>query len=99
MINQYLRVRQAKIVPAALSPLQVSASNNGVMIQSREVMSDLLEELASGRYFVYRVQSDGTLMGTGPFFIAGSSPASPCTCDFAGMKRLGRDGRSWMRLR
>jgi len=39
-------------------------------------MPDLLEELASGRYFVYRVQPDGTLMGTGPFFAAGSSPAT-----------------------
>ena len=34
---------------------------------------DLLEELASGRYFVYRVQPDGTLLGTGPFFVSEAS--------------------------
>jgi peptide/nickel transport system substrate-binding protein len=40
------------------------------VIQSAVAMPDLLEELASGRFFVYRVQPDGTLMGTGPFFVA-----------------------------
>jgi len=53
-----------------------SAFGNSIIIQSGTAMPDLLEELASGRYFVYRVQPDGTLMGTGPFFAAGSSPAT-----------------------
>jgi MarR-like DNA-binding transcriptional regulator SgrR of sgrS sRNA len=62
-------------VVAALQPLlpdglQISASGNNVVIQSATGMPDLLEELASGRFFVYRVQPDGTLMGTGPFFAA-----------------------------
>jgi hypothetical protein len=68
-------------VVAALEPLlpsgqQISAAGNGIIIQSGAGMPDLLEELASGRYFVYRLQPDGTLMGTGPFFVAGSSPAT-----------------------
>ena len=65
-------------VVAALQPLlpdgqQVSASGNAVVIQSATGAPDLLEELASGRFFVYRVQPDGTLMGTGPFFVTGAS--------------------------
>jgi len=51
---------------------QISASGNSVVIQSAAAMPDLLEELASGRFFVYRVQPDGTLMGTGPFFVSAS---------------------------
>jgi hypothetical protein len=62
---------------------QISASGNGVIVQSGASMPDLLEELASGRYFVYRVQPDGTLMGTGPFFVAGSSPATGGASDSA----------------
>ena len=62
-------------VVAALQPLlpegqQISVAGNSVVIQSAVTMPDLLEELASGRLFVYRVQTDGTLMGTGPFFVA-----------------------------
>jgi peptide/nickel transport system substrate-binding protein len=62
-------------VVAALQPLlaggqRISASANSVEIQSAAAMPDLLEELASGRFFIYRVQPDGTLMGTGPFFVS-----------------------------
>ena len=65
-------------VVAALQPLlpngqHITASGNNVVIQSAVAMPDLLEELASGRFFVYRVQPDGTLMGTGPFFVAEAS--------------------------
>jgi hypothetical protein len=68
-------------VAAALLPLlpegqQISAAGNSVVIQSSVAMPDLLEELASGRFFVYRVQADGTLMGTGPFFVAEAASAS-----------------------
>ena len=67
-------VLSAADVVAALQPLlpngqQITTSGNSVVIQSTIPMPDLLEELASGRFFVYRVQSDGTLMGTGPFFV------------------------------
>jgi ABC-type transport system substrate-binding protein len=62
-------------VVAALQPLlldgqQIISAGNSVVIQSPAAMPDLLEELASGRFFVYRVQPNGTLMGTGPFFVA-----------------------------
>jgi hypothetical protein len=69
-------VLSAADVAAALQPLlpngqQIIASGNSVVVQSAAgAMPDLLEELASGRFFVYRVQPDGTLMGTGPFFVA-----------------------------
>jgi peptide/nickel transport system substrate-binding protein len=76
-------------VVAALQPLlpdgqQISASGNNVVIQSAAAMPDLLEELASGRFFVYRVRPEGTLMGTGPFFVAetasgGRGPANSTT--------------------
>src|SRR6266481_1687943 len=82
---------------AALQPLlpdgqQVSASGNVVVIQSATGAPDLLEELASGRFFVYRVQPDGTLMGTGPFFVAEAAggnrrPTSSATA--AGDSNLG----------
>jgi hypothetical protein len=75
---------------AALEPLlpngqQISASGNSVIIQSGGAMPDLLEELASGRYFVYRVEPAGTPMGTGPFFVAGSSPATGGASDSANL--------------
>jgi peptide/nickel transport system substrate-binding protein len=68
----------AEIV-AALQPLlpgtvQISASGNTVVIQSTAPVSDLLEQLASGRYFVYRVQANGGLAGTGPFVLRESPP-------------------------
>jgi len=74
---------------AALQPLlpdgqQISVSGNNLVFQSAAAMPDLLEELASGRFFVYRVRTDGTLMGTGPFFVAetpsgGHGPSSSAT--------------------
>ncbi len=68
-------VLNAADVAAALQPLlpsgqQIAASGNAVVIQSAGAMPDLLEQLASGRFFIYLVQGDGTLMGTGPFFVS-----------------------------
>jgi ABC-type transport system substrate-binding protein len=65
-------------VVSALQPLlpateQISASGNAVVIQSSTPVPDLLEHLASGRYFVYRVLAGGTPIGTGPF-ILGEAP-------------------------
>jgi Bacterial extracellular solute-binding proteins, family 5 Middle len=66
----------AEDVVAALQPLlpatqQISASgNNAVVIQSSVPTPDLLEQLASGRYFVYRVLASAALAGTGPFVLA-----------------------------
>jgi ABC-type transport system substrate-binding protein len=70
-------VLTAADVAAALQPLlpngqQIAASGSSLVIQSAVAMTDLLEELASGHFFVYRVQADGTLLGTGPFFVSES---------------------------
>ena len=71
-------------IAAALQPLlpgteQVSGSGNTVVIQSTAAVPDLLEQLASGRYFIYRVQANGGLAGTGPFVLreppAGGTPS------------------------
>jgi peptide/nickel transport system substrate-binding protein len=75
-------------VVAALQPLlpgtlQISASGNMVVIQSVAPVSDLLEQLASGRYFVYRVQANGGLAGTGPFVLR-ESPAGSAISRAAG---------------
>jgi peptide/nickel transport system substrate-binding protein len=64
-------------IASALQPLlphglQITASAGNVVIQSNNPAPDLLEELASGRLFVYRPTQDGALIGTGPFFVAES---------------------------
>ena len=78
----------ASDVVAALESLlpggqQISAAGNTVVIQSSVAMPDMLEELASGRYFVYRVQPDGTLLGTGAFFEASSAQHAGATAETA----------------
>lgn len=52
---------------------QVSTSGNNVVIQASESRPDLLEVLASGRFFVFREATDGTLFGTGPFSLDSTS--------------------------
>jgi len=82
------RLTAAHVV-AALEPLlpngqQITPSGNSVVIQCSEAMPDLLGELASGRFFVYRVHSDGSLLGTGPFLedsAAGPSKAPASTAE------------------
>jgi len=64
-------------VAAALQSLlpegqQIAASSNSVIVQSNIGAPDLLEELASGSFFVFRARQDGTLTGTGPFIVAES---------------------------
>ena len=61
-------------VVAALQPLlangmQISATATGVVIQCANPANDLLEQLASGSYFVYRSDHQGNLLGTGPFVL------------------------------
>ena len=65
-------------VVAALQPLlpsgqKITASGNTVIFQSSAPVPDLLEQLTSGPFFIYRVQADGTLVGTGPFVAAETS--------------------------
>lgn len=78
-----------KEVVAALQPLlptglQITPTELGVQIRGAHPTPDLLGQLASGRYFVFRVQRDSSFIGTGPFVLAetsgGTSPdanASP----------------------
>jgi len=57
----------AALAPLLPEELKATAAGNNLLFQSSEQWPDLLEILASGRFFVYRVSSDGTLSGTGPF--------------------------------
>ena len=76
----------AEDVAAALQPLlpatqQISASGNTVVIQSSASVPDLLEQLAFGRYFVYRATPTGALVGSGPFVWGEAAPASARSTD------------------
>jgi ABC-type transport system substrate-binding protein len=53
-----------------------AASGTRVILQFSSPMPDLLEQLASGRNFIFRREADGTLLGTGPFFVAEFAPAA-----------------------
>jgi len=67
----------AALQPLLRANLSILASENSVIIQSQSPAPDLLEEISSGRYFIYRVQPDGRLLGTGPFFVAESAAPPP----------------------
>jgi ABC-type transport system substrate-binding protein len=83
----------ASDVAVALQPLlpdslQISASGNGVVIQSSEPVPDLLERLASGGNFVYRLAPGGALLGTGPFVARSSSADTPSSTTSSGFAHL-----------
>ncbi len=69
----------AAFTPLLPEDLKISVTGNSVVFQSVESRPDLLELLASGRFFVFRVLPDGTLVGTGAFKLEeaakGSKPA------------------------
>src|SRR5579859_7153596 len=65
---------------------EVTAVENGVAIRAAHSTPDLLEQLASGRNFVFRPKPDGTLLGTGPFFVAESIPAAPAEANPTAIK-------------
>jgi peptide/nickel transport system substrate-binding protein len=72
----------AKDVVAALQPLlsaglQMTARENSVAIHAQRPAPDLLELLASGRYFVFRAQPGSALVGTGPFVLDEVVSAAP----------------------
>jgi len=72
----------AKDVVAALQPLfsaglQMTAGENSVAIHAQRPAPDLLELLASGRYFVFRAQPGRALVGTGPFVLDEVVAAAP----------------------
>jgi ABC-type transport system substrate-binding protein len=54
----------------------VTAAGTRVVVQFLAQVPDLLEQLASGRYFIYRRNADGTLLGTGAFLVAEFTPAA-----------------------
>ena len=62
------------VLPAGL---QLTAADTSISIHSPRPVPDLLEQLASGRHFVFRTLPDDTLLGTGPFYVAEISPAAP----------------------
>ena len=56
---------------------EISASENAISLHASRPAPDLLEQLASGHNFIFKPQLDGTLLGTGPFFVAESAEAVP----------------------
>jgi ABC-type transport system substrate-binding protein len=62
------------VLPAGL---QIASTDTGISIHSPHPVPDLLEQLASGRYFVFHTLPDDTLLGTGPFYVADISPPTP----------------------
>ena len=55
------------LAPLMPDGLKVSASGSSLIFQSTDSRPDLLELLAFGGLFVYRVAPDGSLVGTGAF--------------------------------
>jgi ABC-type transport system substrate-binding protein len=83
----------AEDVVAALQPLlpatqQISATGNTVVIQSSVPAPDLLEQLASGRFFIYRASAGRALVGTGPFILGETALAAAQTADKTSTPRM-----------
>src|SRR5277367_2199424 len=53
----------------------VTATAARVVLQFPSAVPDLLEQVASQRYFIFRRAADGALLGTGPFFVKEFTPA------------------------
>jgi hypothetical protein len=68
---------------------EITASDSGVSIVPVHSNPDLLMQLATGNSFIYRVQTKGTLLGTGPFYVAEMNSlavdTSPATAKTAGI--------------
>src|SRR6202040_1319589 len=56
---------------------EVTGADNGIAIRAAHSTPDLLEQLASGRNFIFHRTPEGMLLGTGPFFVAESVAAAP----------------------
>jgi peptide/nickel transport system substrate-binding protein len=68
-------------VASALQELQpgkatVTATGPRVTVQLAVATPDLLERLASERYFIFRRNAEGLLVGTGPFYVAETTGAA-----------------------
>jgi peptide/nickel transport system substrate-binding protein len=68
------------------SLLQILPGENSLTIRAARPVPDLLEQLASGRCFVFHRNPDGTLLGTGPFYLAESTPVQPAEANPAALK-------------
>ena len=82
----------ARDVVAALQPLlpealTITGTESTVAIHSQRAVPDLLEQLASGRYYVYRARgTNAALLGTGPFVLAETTPATASEANPAVLK-------------
>jgi len=56
---------------------EVNATEGGIAIRAAHSTPDLLEQMASGKNFIFRHEAGGTLLGTGPFFVTESLAAAP----------------------
>lgn len=68
----------------------ITATATRVVLQFPVAASDLLEQLASGRYFIFRRNANGTLAGTGAFVVGKSSTSTSGTTF-----KLLANGRCW----
>jgi len=86
--GSYLAPKDVAVALQLLLPigLRISPTENGVLIRASHSTPDLLEQLASGRYFIFRAQSDGTFLGTGPFLLAENVPATPSEANPGALK-------------
>jgi peptide/nickel transport system substrate-binding protein len=80
-----------KEVVSALQPLlpsglQIAPIEGGVQIRAANSAPDLLEQLASGRYFVFRVRPDNSFAGTGPFQLVESVLPAPAEANPSALK-------------
>ena len=76
----------AALAPLLPDELKVTASGNTLIFQSQEQHADLLEILASGRFFIYRAAREGVLIGTGAFTLDdGEKAAKPTAGDSPGV--------------
>ena len=57
----------------------ITATTSRVVLQFPVPVPDLLEQSASGRYFIFRRNANGTLTGTGPFVVGKSSTTASGT--------------------
>ncbi len=57
----------------------ITATAGHVVLQFPAPVPDLLEQLASGRYFIFRRNANGTLAGTGAFVVGKSSTTASGT--------------------
>jgi len=72
---------------AVLPPaLQIIPSENSLTIRSAHPVPDLLEQLASGRCFIFRKNADGAFLGTGPFYLAEGVPTLPSEANPSALK-------------